>query len=71
MKINVLAKTNSKNEGIEKLSDDSYVVRINTPPIEGRANTRIIELLAKYFGRPKSQIILLKGVKSKNKVFEI
>lgn len=71
MKINVLVKTKSKNEGIEKLSDNSYIARINTPPIEGRANKRIVELLAKYFGCPKSQVILVKGAKSKNKVFDI
>jgi uncharacterized protein (TIGR00251 family) len=71
MKINVLVKTKSKTEGIEKLSENSYIVRINVPPIEGRANKRIIELLAKYFDLPKSQVILIKGLKSKNKVFEV
>ncbi|MCB0392906.1 MAG: DUF167 domain-containing protein [Bdellovibrionales bacterium] len=71
MRINVLVKTKSKNEGIEKLTDDSFVVRINVPPIEGRANKRVTELLAKFFNCPKTQIVLIKGTKSKNKVFEI
>ena len=71
MKISVLVKTKSKNEGVEKLSDDSYVVRINVPPVEGRANKRVIELLAKYFDCPKSQVILIRGLKGKNKIFEI
>jgi uncharacterized protein (TIGR00251 family) len=71
MKIKVLVKTKSKNEGVERLSDDSFIVRINVPPIEGRANKHVVELLAQYFNCPKSQVTLLKGLKSKNKVFEI
>ena len=71
MKINVQVKNKSKTEGIEKLTEDSYIVRINVPPIEGRANKRIIELLAKYFDCPKSQIALTRGAKSKNKVFTL
>lgn len=71
MKISVTVKTKSKKEGVEKISDHSFVVRINTPPIEGKANIRVIELLAKYLGQPKTQIRLVKGHKSKNKVFDI
>ncbi len=71
MKINVLVKNKSKNESVEKLTEESYIVRINVLPIEGRANKRIVELLAKYFDCPKSQVVLIKGAKSKNKVFTL
>ena len=71
MKINVQVKTKSKSEGVEELEDGSYVVRVNVPPIEGKANKRIIELLAKHLGKPKSHIRLVNGAKSKNKVFEV
>tara|TARA_R110002072_G_scaffold534_6_gene3969 strand:+ start:149603 stop:149827 length:225 start_codon:yes stop_codon:yes gene_type:complete len=71
MKIIVQAKTNSKKEGVEKTSEDIYIVRVNTPPIEGKANNRIIALLSKHFKVPKSKIWLIRGEKSKNKYFEI
>lgn len=71
MKISVQVKTQSKKEGVEKLDDGSYVVRVHVPPVDGQANKRIIELLAKHFKCPKSQVVLAKGAKSKNKVFEI
>mgnify|MGYP003660882424 CR=1 FL=1 len=71
MKITVQAKTNSKKEGVEKTSEDIYIVRVNTPPIEGKANDRIIALLSKYFKIPKSKIWLIRGEKSKNKHFEV
>ena len=71
MKINVAVKTNSKMERVEKQSGGSYVVRVGVAPIEGKANKRVIELLAEFLGVPKSKIQLVSGAKSKNKVFEV
>lgn len=71
MKITVQVKTKSKMEGVEKISDDCYLVRVNVPPIEGRANKRVMELLAEYFGVAKSQVNLLRGEKGKVKIFEV
>lgn len=69
MKIKVQVKTRSKNEGVEQLSDNEFIVRVNTPPVDGKANSRVIELLAIFFTLPKSKISLQKGQKSKKKIF--
>ncbi len=71
MKINVLVKPNSKQESVVKNDDGSYTVRANCPPIEGRANVRVQELLADYFDIPKSKISIVSGLKGKKKIFEI
>lgn len=67
MKIRVVVKPNSKKEAVEQLPDGTYLVRVNAPPTEGKANKRVIELLAKHFGCAKSKITLLSGHKSKTK----
>lgn len=71
MKITVAVKPNSKKELVEQQPDGSYVVRVNAPPIEGRANERVIELLSEHFRLPKSLIALVGGQKSKKKIFSI
>lgn len=71
MKIQVQVKIQSKKEMIEKQEDGSFIVRINTPPVEGKANKRVIELLSKYFRVAKTKIRLVSGEKSKKKSFEI
>lgn len=71
MKITVKVKPNSRHEKVEYGADGIYLVQVNTPPIEGRANFRAQELLATYFKVAKSSVILLKGGKSKIKLFEI
>ncbi len=58
-----------KNEVIQE--GDILKVRVTAPPIEGRANQAVIELLADYFAVTKSTVRIIKGEKSKNKVVEI
>lgn len=71
MKVTVIVKPNSRKESIEPLPDKSLQVRVNAPPIEGKANTRIIELLSEYFKKPKSCFQLVSGHRGKKKIFEI
>lgn len=71
MKITVQVKLNSKKESIEKLADDSYLIRIRVPPVDGKANERIIELLAENLNCPKSAIRLISGHKGKKKIFNM
>ncbi len=71
MKFTVNVKPNSRKEGVEARADGSLTVRVNAPPIEGRANIRVIELLSEYFDCPKSRIRLISGSSGKRKIFEV
>ncbi|MGE4107707.1 MAG: DUF167 domain-containing protein [Bacteriovoracia bacterium] len=71
MKISVQVKTNSKVESVDRLPDGSYIVRVHVPPVEGKANERIRELLADYFNSPKGGIELVSGFKGKHKIFSV
>ena len=71
MKITVVVSTNSKNEKVETLEGGAYKVWVKTPPIDGRANLRVVKLLSVFLKVPKSDILLLNGSKSKIKVFEV
>ena len=46
-------------------------VHLTARPEKGEANKELIELLAKYFKVKKSQITILKGLKSREKTIEI
>lgn len=70
MKIQVRVKPNSKIEEVSP-EGDNFVVKVKEPPKEGKANRAVIELLAKHFGVPQSQVRILSGFKSKSKVIEV
>ncbi|HEX4757641.1 MAG TPA: DUF167 domain-containing protein [Terracidiphilus sp.] len=44
-------------------------IAVHAPPIEGRANSALIELLGEKFGVPRSYVELVTGELSRSKVF--
>ena len=71
MKISVTVKPNSKKEGVVPAGEGAYTVRVAAPPVEGKANARVIELLAEHFGVPKSRVSIVRGEGGKKKIVEI
>ena len=61
MKISVRVKTNARKNEVQKIDENNYLVSVSVPPVEGKANERVIELLSGYFDRPKRSIVILKG----------
>ena len=71
MKIFVKAKPFAKEEKIEKISETNFVVWVKEPPIKGKANRAITKALASHFNVAPSQVNLISGFSSKQKVFEV
>jgi len=71
MRINIKVKLNSKNEVVEKEETEEYIVCINEKPVKGKANKKVIELIAKHFGVKKGSVFIIRGEKNKEKVVEI
>jgi len=46
-------------------------VKVAAPPIEGKANKELINILSKHFKVSKSKISIIGGEKSRNKIVEI
>ena len=70
MKIQVKVKPNSKTEELSH-EGDSFMVKVKEPPKEGKANQTVIKLLAEHFGVPRSQVRILSGSRSRDKVIEV
>jgi len=70
MKIQVKVKPSSKTAELGR-EGDSFIVKVKEPPKEGRANQAVIKLLAEHVSVSKSQVRILSGFKSRNKVIEV
>ena len=67
MKISVKVKPNSREAGVDKLSEKEYVVRVKSPVREGKANEELIHLLSEFLRIPKSNVLIISGLKSRKK----
>ncbi len=68
MIIEVKVKPGSKKEDIEKISETEYAVKLKERAEDNKANIALLKLLKKYF---HSDVKIVKGLKSKNKVVKI
>ena len=51
--------------------DPVLQVRVTAPPVDGKANTALIKLLAKEFKVPKSKVEIVRGETSRDKLVEL
>jgi len=71
MKLLVRLIPNAKQSEIVGWEGQTLKVRIAAPPIEGKANEALIKFLADSIGCAPSEIQILKGQSSKNKLLDV
>lgn len=60
-----------KNEIIGTLADGTIKIKITAPAVEGKANAKLLEFLSAEYGVARSQIEIVKGLKSNLKQIKI
>ena len=56
---------------IDGIRDGALLVRVTAPPVEGAANSAVIDVLAEAFDVPRSAIEIVSGNHGRNKVVSI
>ncbi|MFM6190536.1 DUF167 domain-containing protein [Planktothrix sp.] len=70
-RLKIKVKPNSKQQALHTEPDGSLTVHLKSPPVEGKANQELIQLLAKHLGVPKSEIMIKSGLSSHHKLVEV
>ena len=69
-KLKIKVITNAKrNEVVD--GEGMLKVYVNAPPVDGKANKVVTEVLAEHFKVRKNSVKIIRGEKSKEKVIEI
>jgi len=71
MIIDVKIYPNSREEKVEQQADGTFHVRVSGRPIDGRANSDLIDILSEYFEVSRGRIKIKKGLRSRFKIVEI
>jgi uncharacterized protein (TIGR00251 family) len=73
MIINVQVKPGSKKGPLVQpnLIDDTLAVYVREPAVDGKANRAVLELLADYYGVPKSRVEIIRGHTARTKAVRI
>ena len=71
MIIQVKVKPNARRSTLEQAADGTFVAHIKSPPVDGRANAELIELVARRFQCRKAAVSIKAGASSRTKWVEI
>ncbi len=69
--LTIKAVPRAKRDEIVGIEGDALKVRLNAPPVEGRANEALIKFLAEKLGLKRSDIELVRGEMARHKVVRI
>ena len=65
--LNVRVVPRASRDGIQGLMGDALKVRIQAPPVEGKANAYLIKFLSKQWNIPRRDIEIISGETGRNK----
>ncbi len=69
--IDVLVKPRSSRGGIEGVQEGKLKVKISAPPVDGKANEQLTEIISEALGVPKSGIEIIRGRTSRQKTLRV
>jgi uncharacterized protein (TIGR00251 family) len=67
----VRVQPGASNDKIAEVIDDALKIRITASPENGKANSHLLEFLAKTFGVAKSRVELITGANNQHKRLRI
>ncbi len=69
--IKVKVGAGAKSEKVEEVGDGAFRIRVTEPPDKGKANKRVLELVAKHFDVSTLSVRLVSGNTYREKVIEV
>jgi len=69
--IRIKVKPNARSSGLEKLSDGTWLARVASPPVDGKANEELVRLIAERFSVRKAQVSIKSGASGRLKLVQI
>jgi len=62
---------NAKKDEFAGQREGEFILRLNAPAVEGKANKAAVEFVSRFFDVPRSAVRLVRGERSRHKIFQI
>ena len=71
MILRVKVKPNARESSLVQEADGTWLARLKSPPVDGKANQELIELVAERFQCRKSEVLIKSGASGRMKVLTV
>jgi len=69
--IQVRVKPGARVSRLEEKMDGPWLAQLKAPPVDGKANQELIELIARHFSCPKSAVSIKSGAAARIKLVRV
>ena len=69
--IQVKVKPNARTSEISEQADGTWLAKIKAPPVDGKANSELIDLVAEHFNVSKGTVLIKSGAGARLKLVQI
>ena len=71
MLLQVKVKPNARSSELVQMSDGTWLAKVKSPPVDGKANDELVALVAQHFKCRKSAISIKAGASGRTKLVQI
>jgi uncharacterized protein (TIGR00251 family) len=69
--LQVKVKPRARTSSLDQLADGTWVAKLKSPPIDGRANEELVALIAERFRCPKAAVTIKSGAGGRIKLVKV
>jgi uncharacterized protein len=69
--LHIKVKPNSRTAELTRNADGTWLAKLKSPPVDGKANEELIALVAAHFKCRKSAVTIKSGASARTKVIKI
>jgi len=69
--LEVKVKPRSRSSSLERLADGTWIAKLKSPPVDGKANAELIGLVAERFDCPKAAVTIKAGAGGRLKLVKV
>jgi uncharacterized protein (TIGR00251 family) len=69
--LQIRVKPRSRNSELVEMSDGTWVARLKSPPVDGKANAELVALVAEHFKCGKAAVSIKSGASGRTKLVKV
>ena len=70
-RLKIKVKPRARESSLVQIADGTWLAKLRSPPVDGKANMELTTLVAEHFQCPKALVTIKSGASSRVKVVEV
>jgi uncharacterized protein len=69
--LQVKVKPRARESALAQTADGTWIARLKSPPVDGKANAELVALIAEHFGVRKAAVVIKSGASGRMKLVQV